>query len=175
MAKIRKMLGSANSPYIISLMHLIETQSKPTLCRWCIDYVRTHYLPLYEAACPGDERPHQALAAAEAHLAGQLKFPAVKQHILAVHTAAREMEDRPAVQATARAIGQALSTLHSATHCLGMAFYGAAAAAYHQVGLTASPETYDRLAAAECANMETALQAIAVEGEPHPAKLNWNC
>lgn len=28
MAKLRKMLGTAESPYIISLMKLIETQSK---------------------------------------------------------------------------------------------------------------------------------------------------
>ena len=28
MAKLRKMLGTAESPYIVSLMRLIETQSK---------------------------------------------------------------------------------------------------------------------------------------------------
>lgn len=31
MAKLRKMLGSPDSPYIISLMRLIETQSKHTI------------------------------------------------------------------------------------------------------------------------------------------------
>lgn len=38
MAKLRKMLGSADSPYIVSLMRLIETQSKETIAGWCLDY-----------------------------------------------------------------------------------------------------------------------------------------
>lgn len=33
MAKIRKMLGKADLPYIISLMKLIETQSKNTIVK----------------------------------------------------------------------------------------------------------------------------------------------
>lgn len=35
MAKLRKMLGKADSPYIVSLMSLIETQSKNTIVKWC--------------------------------------------------------------------------------------------------------------------------------------------
>ncbi|MDR0794857.1 MAG: hypothetical protein LBE79_02205 [Tannerella sp.] len=31
------------------------------------------------------------------------------------------------------------------------------------------------IAAEECAAMEAALQAVAVENEPNPAKINWNC
>lgn len=38
MAKLRKMLGAADSPYILSLMSLIETQSKTTIGDWCVDY-----------------------------------------------------------------------------------------------------------------------------------------
>ena len=30
-------------------------------------------------------------------------------------------------------------------------------------------------AAEECANMEAALLAVAVQNEPNPAKINWNC
>ena len=30
-------------------------------------------------------------------------------------------------------------------------------------------------AAEECANMETAFRAVAVENEHNPAKINWNC
>ena len=37
MAKLRKMLGAADSPYILSLMSLIETQSKTTIGDWCVD------------------------------------------------------------------------------------------------------------------------------------------
>jgi hypothetical protein len=58
---------------------------------------------------------------------------------------------------------------------LGLAFYGAAAIAYDQVGTSESAEVYDKIAAEECAKMETALRAVAVENEPNPAKLKWNC
>lgn len=40
MAKVRKMLGKADSPYIISIMQLIETQSKNTIVKWCNEYAR---------------------------------------------------------------------------------------------------------------------------------------
>ena len=58
---------------------------------------------------------------------------------------------------------------------LGLAFYGAAAIAYDRVGINEKPEVYDQIAAEECAKMEAALRAVAVEDEPNPAKINWNC
>lgn len=89
--------------------------------------------------------------------------------------AARELEADPAAQAAARACGQAAACFHTPTHSLGLAFYGAAAIAYDRVGTAESVETYDRMAAKECAKMEDALRAIAVENEPNPAKINWRC
>lgn len=47
MAKLRKMLGAVDSPYIISLMRLIETQSKSTIANWCINYAEKFFLPIY--------------------------------------------------------------------------------------------------------------------------------
>lgn len=112
MAKLRKMLGAADSPYIVSLMRLIETQSKETLVNWCVDYAQKHILPIYERAYPGDVRPSEALTAARDWLAGEIKLPAAKQKILATHAAAREAEENPVDQAAARAVGQAASTIH---------------------------------------------------------------
>ncbi len=48
MAKLRKMLGSPDSPYIISLMRLIETQSKHTISCWAVSYAQQVMLPIYE-------------------------------------------------------------------------------------------------------------------------------
>ncbi len=175
MAKVRKMLGKADSPYILSLMRLIETQSKATIARWCIDYAQREILPIYERAYPGDLRGRLALEAANGWLAGELKLPAVKQRILEAHTAAREAEGNPVAQAAIRAVGQAASVVHVATHSLGIAFYGAAAIAYDRVGLGEKPEAYDQIAAEECAKMEAALAAIAVADEPNPAKIKWYC
>jgi len=43
------------------------------------------------------------------------------------------------------------------------------------VGFDETPEVYDQIAAEECAKMEAALRAVAVDDEPNPAKINWGC
>jgi len=176
MPKLRKMLGKADSPYIISLMKLIETQSKETIAKWCLDYAENRILPIFERECPGDPRPRMALDSARQWFEGKVKLPEVKNIILnECHAAARELDDNPAAQAAARACGQAAACFHTPTHSLGLAFYGSAAIAYDRVGLTEKPEVYDQIAAEECAKMEAALRAVAVENEPRPAKINWKC
>jgi hypothetical protein len=175
MAKVRKMLGSADSAYIVSLMRLIETQSKTTIANWCMDYAEEFVLPIYENAYPNDMRPRDALAAARDWLDGKVKLPAVKKLILEAHAAAREAEENPAAQAAARTIGQAAATVHVPTHSLGLAFYGAAAIAYNRVGIQEKAEVYEKVAAEECAKMEAALRAVADPNEKNPAKINWHC
>lgn len=174
MKKLRKALGSMDAPYILSLRALIETQSKETIAHWCIDYAEQHIFPLYAKECPGDQRPRAALDAARRWFAGEAKLPEVKNIILnECHAAARELENNPVAQAAARACGQAASCCHAPGHSLALAFYGTAAIAYDKVGLEQKAEVYDKIAAEECAKMEAALRAVAVENEPHPAKINW--
>lgn len=176
MPKPRKMLGAVDSPYIVTLMRLIETQSKATIASWCMDYCETHILPIFEKRCPGDGRPRTAIDAARDWFEGRKKLPEVKNIILnECHAAARELDGDPAAQAAARACGQAAACFHTPTHSLGLAFYGAAAIAYDRVGVNEKPEVYDQIAAEECAKMEAALRAVLVENEPNPAKINWNC
>lgn len=175
MAKLRKMLGNADSPYILSLMRLIETQSKTTLANFSINYVEKFILPIYENAYPNDIRPKAALSAAKDWLCGTIKLPEAKKLILECHAAARECDENPAAQAAARAVGQAAATIHAPTHSLGLAFYGAAAIAYERVGTDEKVEVYDKIAAEECAKIESALCDVAVENEPNPAKINWYC
>ena len=50
MPAVRKMLGSATSPYIVSLMRAIETQSVHTIASWATAYAREQLLPIFEAA-----------------------------------------------------------------------------------------------------------------------------
>jgi hypothetical protein len=64
MAKPRKLLCYSDAPYVESLMALIETQSKPTIINWCVDYAEAHYLPIWEKHAPGDRQPHAVLEAA---------------------------------------------------------------------------------------------------------------
>lgn len=171
--KTRKALSDWEAPYIRSLMKLIETQSKPTLAHWAVDYAESAMLPLWKERYPDDPRPQNALHAARAWLAGAIKLPQAKPEILACHAAAREAEGNPAAQAAARAIGQSSSAIHSARHCIGLAFYGALAVAYHALGTDAPWTQIERRAAEACGRMEAALRAVAVENEPNPAKINW--
>ncbi|MGI6772042.1 MAG: putative immunity protein [Acutalibacteraceae bacterium] len=175
MPKYRKMLCDLNAPYIKSLMGLIETQSKATLINWAVDYSEKVMLPLYNKYYPDDERPLNALNAARLWLKGEIKLPEAKKAILQCHSAAREAEGNPVPQAAARAIGQSASTIHSATHCTGLAFYGTLAVAYEALGTNAPWAQIEQCAAEECGRMEAALRSIAVENEPNPAKINRHC
>ncbi len=174
--KLRKMLGDVNAPSTIALMRLIDTQSKVTICKWCMDYAEVRILPIFEKRCPNDARPRNALNAARGYLDGKVKFPVVKDIILnECHAAARELEDDPAAQAAARACGQVSAVVHTLSHSIGLYFYGAAAVAYDRVGLNETAEVYGKIAEEVCADMTAALQAIAVEDEPNPAKIKWSC
>lgn len=175
MAKHRKMLSDWEAPYIQSLVRLAETQSKATLANWCIDYSESRLLPIYEAEYPDDLRPRKAIIAARDWLSGRIKLPQAKAYILECHVAAREAAENPSVQAAARAIGQSASAIHSASHCVGLALYGALAAAYDALGIDADWRELERFATQECGRMEAALRAVAVENEPNPAKMTWQC
>lgn len=175
MAKPRKMLSDWKAPYIQSLMKLIETQSKATLAVWSLDYCDQVILPLWSKQYPDDLRPQAAINAAHEWLSGKIKLPQAKAAILECHTAARESEGNPVAQAAARAIGQCASTIHSAQHCIGLAFYGALAVAYDSLGIAASWDQIEESAAEECGRMEAALRAVAVENEQNPAKIDWKC
>lgn len=176
MPKYRKMLSDINAPYLQSLMQLIETQSKTTLANWSINYAYAYILPIYEKECPGDKRPQNALDAAREWLNGKVKLPYVKNIILnECHAAARELDANPTAQAAARTCGQASATIHTPTHSLGLALYGALAMAYDKLGIDADWDALVSVAAEECGNMEAALRIVAVEIEPNPAKINWTC
>lgn len=169
------MLSDWQAPYIQALVRQIETQGKPTLIRWAVDYAGETLLPLWIKHHPGDTRPQAALNAAREWLAGALKLPAAKQIILACHAAARDAAGNPTAQAAARAIGQCASTIHSAQHCIGLPLYGALAVAYDDLGTQAAWNDLEKRAAQECGLMLEALLKISVPDEPNPARINWQC
>ena len=174
--KLRKMLGDVNSPSAVALRTLIDTQSKDTIRKWCLDYAKVKILPIFEKHCPGDDRPRSAVNAAREYLDGKVMFPIVKNIILnECHAAARELDSNPIAQAAARAVGQGSAVVHTLTHSLGLYFYAAAAIAYDRIGLDATESEYAIIAEEVCHDYTLALQAIAVEYETNPAKLKWNC
>ena len=170
------MFGDVNDPSCVALRELTDTQSKDTIRKWCLSYAENKILPIFENHCPGDDRPRNAVNAARDYLDGKVKFPVVKNIILnKCHAAARELDDNPVAQAAARAVGQGSAVVHTLTHSLGLFFYAAAAVAYDRVGLDASDEAYAEIAEEVCLDYTGTLRAVAVEDEPNPAKLKWNC
>ncbi len=175
MKKYRKMLSNWQVEPIMGLMRLIETQSKPTIVAWCLDYAQKQILPIYQKQFPADSRPQNALDAARAWMNKEIKLPEAKALILACHAAAREAEAFPVAQAAARAIGQAASSIHAPTHALGLPLYGSLALAYDALGVDASWQELESFALKECEKMLAALQAAAIPDEPNPVKVKWFC
>lgn len=174
--KLRKMLGDVNAPETVALMELIDSQSKATICKWCLDYAEAHILPIFEKRCPNDDRPHNALKAARDYLDGKVKFVIVKDIILnQCHAAARELDSDPAARAAARACGQGSAVVHTLSHSLGLYFYGAAAVAYDRIGIGGTADEYEKIATEVCTDLITSLQTVAIAGEPNPAKIKWHC
>ena len=173
--KYRKMLTDWQAPYILPILRLIETQSKITIANWCIDYAEMGLLPIYEKVFGEDLRPKDAICASRRWLNEEIKLPEAKAAILKCHQASREAEGKHAAQAAARAIGQCAATIHVPTHSAGLMFYGALAIAYNKIGVDAPWEELLAIAAKECEKMHKALKGVAVENEPSPAKINWNC
>lgn len=86
-------------------------------------------LQWFEAACPGDERPRQAIEAARAWASGELRVGAARAAAFAAHAAARTAPVGSAACAAARAAGHAAATAHVVTHALHAARYAERAAA----------------------------------------------
>jgi len=174
--KPRKTLGDVNSPSVVALRNLIDTQSKDTIRKWCLDYAESKVLPIFEKHCPGDDRPRNAVNTAREYIDGKVKFAVVKNIILnECHAAARELDANPVAQAAARAVGQGSAVVHTLTLSLGLYFYTAAAVAYDRVGLGASDDVYAEIAEEVCLDYTEALHSIATKNEPNPAILKWNC
>lgn len=86
-----------------------------------------HVLPLFEAECPGDTRPRDAIAVGRAWIRGDVPMRVAHQTAFTANAAARDLAG-PAKFA-ALAAGQAVAVAHVAAHDLGAAAYAIRAAA----------------------------------------------
>lgn len=96
MAKLRKMLGSAESTYIISLMKVIETQSKETIANWCINYAEENILNIYQEYDSKDTRLKNALCVSREYLEGKMKLADAKKIIKEANNVVNECAENPA-------------------------------------------------------------------------------
>ena len=174
MAKLRKMLGKADDAEIVTLMRQIETQSKTTLACWAADCAKNWYLPIAQAADPTELCLSHLLDTVQACLEGKATQKQLKEQLREGRGLAQRMTE-PAAQAAARAIVTACGVLQTPTNALGFCFYGAAAAAYHELGLERSAADYDSRAQVEFERLSQALEQVMVPDEADPVQVDWNC
>lgn len=175
MPKLRKMMGELTDPAVEGLMRIIETQIITTLTAWSANYVIEHYVPILAKNTYADNRVQDVMNAAICYSEGKNTLKELKSAVNDARKAAQELDKMPVVQATVRAISTACAVASTTTNALGFAFYGAAAYAYDTAGLSAEKSLYDSLAHEELQRILDSLQKVAVENEPHPVKVNWNC
>ena len=133
--KIRRknqILFSKDCLLLAGLRKLIEQTNRRALILWALELAEETALQLAEKY-PEDFRPREAIAAARAWAAGEIKMPIAKRVILNCHAMAKELTD-PADIARCHAVGQACSVVHTVGHALGYPMYELSAIV-HELGL----------------------------------------
>lgn len=95
------------------------------LALWAADCAE-HVLPVFESACPEDDRPRDAVAAARAWAAGEMSM--MEARALGGHAMGAARPLRGPARFAAYAAGQAACVGHVAEHNLGAAAYAIKAA-----------------------------------------------
>ncbi len=95
------------------------------LAAWAADCAE-RVLPIFEDACPDDQRPRAAIDGARAWARGDIETAAARTLALAAQDAARKIEDR-AARSAARAAGQACDVALIGAHAKHAAAYAVAA------------------------------------------------
>lgn len=170
--KLRKMLGHADDPNILSLMHLLDTQSLETISGWALDMVQEYALPIL-----WKRNMHQLDFLSEhtrTYLEGKTALKEMKLLFKEATTISREIKD-PTAQAASKALLTACKTIQTPTGALGYVFYLAAAIAYDTLGENQTAEVYDSKAQEIFAMLEAQLDQRMVKDEKNPIRVNWNC
>ena len=116
-----QILFSKESLLLDNLRRLTDQANRRVLILWALELAEETVLQLAERY-PEDLRPEEAIAAARAWAAGEIKMPIAKQVILSCHAMAKELTN-PADIARCHAVGHACSVVHTAGHALGYPMY----------------------------------------------------
>ena len=99
----------------------LDLSSHRLLAVWAAECAE-HAQPLFDAACPHDDRPRLGVEAARAWSHGEVSAGDARAAAVAAHAAAREAPANGPREA-ARAAGHAAATAHMAGHSLAAALY----------------------------------------------------
>lgn len=144
---MRKLLFDRESACLQPLLRLIEEQSHKTLVLWALEYA-DGLAEIFEQKYPHEKRPREAAVACRAWAQGRIKMPQAKKAIHAAHGAASEIARDAVYCALARAVAQAVSTVHVETHAIGGPIYALTAIVHargEEAGSLAVQKECDRL------------------------------
>lgn len=130
---MKKILYDRKSDCLQPLLRLIENQKHRTLVLWALEYAE-ELSDKFESKYPNETRPRKAVETCREWARGIIKMPAAKKAIHSAHNAAAEITDDIVFCAVARAIGQAVSTVHVETHAIGGPIYALTALVYENGG-----------------------------------------
>jgi len=174
MAKLRKMLGDVRSDVCIELMALISSQNRHTIEKWAVGHAAEKCLPIFERERPGEGIMRAAIMHCREYFAGEMPLKELKPFVAEARRYASG-EKGDVAQAAARAIATACASVQTLTNAFGFTMYAAAASAYAELGLDRQQSEYDAFAEREMQAALESFRKIAVENEPDPVNLNWNC
>lgn len=116
-----RILFDVNNPLLAELRELVASANRKALILWALELAEETVREL-EIRYPGDQRPREAVKAARAWAAGEIKMPLAKRAILDCHAMSKELAD-PADIARCHAVGQACSVVHTVGHAMGYPIY----------------------------------------------------
>lgn len=126
-----QILFAPDSPLLQDLATALAGQSRRAVTLWALEQAGRVALQLAEKY-PDLSCPMDAVAAARAWAAGQIRMPQAKRAILACHAMAKDLPEDPAAAARCHAVAQGCSTVHTTGHALGLPIYEMTALVYEQ-------------------------------------------
>lgn len=116
-----QILFGSESLLLVELGELIAGANRRALILWALELAEETVREL-ESRYPGDCRPREAVEAARAWAAREIKMPLAKRAILDCHAMSKELA-APADIAWCHAVGQACSVVHTEGHAMGYPIY----------------------------------------------------
>lgn len=119
--KRNQIFFAKDSAYLQDLIVLFQNQSHKVMILWAFDFAAESIAQL-KVKYPDDNRPQEALKAAQSWAAGKIKMRLAQRKILDCHAFAKELECKEDI-AVCHAAGQACSVVHTAGHAIGYPIY----------------------------------------------------
>lgn len=125
-----QVLFSKTSEYLQDLTLLFQGQDHRVMVLWALSLAEETVEKL-ERKYPDEKRPREALEAAQAWAAGEIKMRPAQRKILDCHAAAKSISSREDM-ALFHAVGQACAVVHTAGHAIGFPIYELSAIIYRE-------------------------------------------